>query len=524
MSSSRKSQTRNCRRVAANAKSALRGLLATYACAFSIHAAGAESFPYVAYVIEADAYVRSGPGNQHYATGQLPAGYAVEVYRHDGEGWCAIRPPEGSFSVVAAHQLRILDSRTAEVTAPGVVARVGSSLGEQRNAVQVLLERGEMVELVGQPTPGQPWVKVAPPAGEFRWIASRRLSPTPPTEGAQTPAFESNWVARPESSKGAADSPPTTPLEKPQEVAPRTNMEGSSPEGQDGFAHLEHAVDDDIEVVAGSPAEVLLAQHHETAPRDAASSTDEAPRSGQPRIRFHGLSATGAPDARVAEMQLRLSQIVVQPPPSWQLAGLRGETAALLAQEQSPQVRAQLRDLLDRIATFETVAVRYRNGPLAEAAANPVTPAAPIAMSPQAPTNTPAPAPGMTGQTSDVLARVRADLGIDPSITPTPGTQPPLVGIAASGSAQAPAATEALYDAVGTLKPVVSRRDQAPRYALVDDHGDVVTFVTASADVNLQPYVGKRIGVRGARGFMPEYRRAHVTASRVTPLEEKLMR
>ena len=121
----------------------------------------------------------------------------------------------------------------------------------------------------------------------------------------------------------------------------------------------------------------------------------------------------------------------------------------------------------------------------------------------------------MTGQTSEVLARVRSDLGVDNTITPTPGSQPPPT---------ATAATEALYDAVGTLKPVVSRREQAPRYALVDDHGDVVTFVTASADVNLQPYIGKRIGVRGNRGFMPEYRRAHVTASRVTPLEEKLVR
>jgi hypothetical protein len=116
-----------------------------------------------------------------------------------------------------------------------------------------------------------------------------------------------------------------------------------------------------------------------------------------------------------------------------------------------------------------------------------------------------------------VLARVRSDLGVDNTITPTPGPAPAAV----AGSV---AATQALYDAVGTLKPVVSRRDKAPRYALVDDHGDVVTFVTAAADVNLQPYVGKRIGVRGSRGFMPEYRRAHVTASRVTPLEEKLIR
>jgi hypothetical protein len=134
-----------------------------------------------------------------------------------------------------------------------------------------------------------------------------------------------------------------------------------------------------------------------------------------------------------------------------------------------------------------------------------------------------APNPALTGQSAEVIARAKADLGLDNTITPTPGgpATPPAGQTASAG---APAATEALYDAVGTLKPVVSRRDKAPHYALVDDHGDVVTFVTAAADVNLQPYVGKRIGVRGSRGFMPEYRRAHVTASRVTPLEEKLIR
>jgi hypothetical protein len=123
------------------------------------------------------------------------------------------------------------------------------------------------------------------------------------------------------------------------------------------------------------------------------------------------------------------------------------------------------------------------------------------------------------------MARIRSDLGPDAAITPTPGVQPPQTpGTGSFAIGMDKPATQALYDAVGTLKPVVSRREHAPRYALVDDHGDVVTFVTASADMNLQPYVGKRIGVRGSRGFMPEYRRAHVTASRVTPLEEKLVR
>jgi hypothetical protein len=504
-------------------------------------ACGAAEFPYVAYVNEPETYVRSGPGNQHYATGQVPAGYAVEVYRHDGEGWCAIRPPEGSFSLAPAHQLRILDSRTAEVTASGVVARVGSGLGDQRNAVQVLLERGEIVQLVEQPTPGQPWVKIAPPAGEFRWIASRRLSRTPPVEGGGSSS--GNWVRRSESASGALSTQQSTPVNEAKDAKGNESNQGDV----NGFAHLQSsppgqtaaplpanpawlpsasaagsAADaatalpsNDIEVVAGSPAEVRLAQYQEpvnpaaeAAGKAQSGPGESAAKSGSPRIRFNSAAA----DPRVAEMQIRLSQIVVQPPTSWQLGALREETASLLAQEQTPAVRDQLRDLLDRIATFEAVQSRYRGAA-----------AAPATASAAGVSSTPTPgmqsgASGLTGQSGEVLARVRSDLGVDNTITPTPGSATP---VAAAGS---PAATQALYDAVGTLKPVVSRRDKAPRYALVDDHGDVVTFVTAAADVNLQPYVGKRIGVRGSRGFMPEYRRAHVTASRVTPLEEKLVR
>jgi len=59
---------------------------------------------------------------------------------------------------------------------------------------------------------------------------------------------------------------------------------------------------------------------------------------------------------------------------------------------------------------------------------------------------------------------------------------------------------------------------------LVDERGKVVSFITPTPDLNLKPYVGRRVGVHGKRGFMTEYRRAHVTAGRVTPLEGPIRR
>ena len=515
--------------------------------------AAAGAFPYVAYVSEADAYLRSGPDSQHYPTGQLPLGFAVEVYRHDGEGWCAIRPPQGSYSLVPIHQLRLIDAKSAEVIADGVVARVGSSVGPQRTAVQVLLKRGERLELLELPAGNDPWVKITPPAGEFRWIAARRLSRTPPVEGAQVADNSKGWQspsARPQTvgsiqSNGSpwpSDGPVTSPggafahLEangssEPMAAATQPQI-ARDPSWNPEATVATVAVPvmaaggvDQIDVVPGSPAAIKLAQHEAPAgdleaPPLTGDGALAAAVSTQPRVRFRGLSAGGPVDDRVAEIQLRLSQVVVQAPAAWQLAPLREETAGLLAQEQSPEVREQLRDVLDRIATFESVQARYKSPAIAASAsaATPLTTAAAGRIPPGqvAAGNAAATTPEFTGNTANVLARVRSDLGADDGITPTPGATPALV--------QAKPATEALYDAVGTLKPVVSKRAQAPQYALVDDHGDVVTFVTATTDANLQAYVGKRIGVRGSRGFMPEYRRAHVTASRITPLEEKLVK
>jgi hypothetical protein len=242
-----------------------------------------------------------------------------------------------------------------------------------------------------------------------------------------------------------------------------------------------------------------------------------------PRVRFEGLMPprvpTGPLDPRVAEMQLRLSQIVVGTPASWQFGGLRDEAAALLAQETTTDCRDQLRDLLDRIGTFEAVQARYRNLPpdlqvFAVGSAGAQNAGAPNA----------AGQPEDASYASQVRSRVRNDLGLaaagdnagadnrmtDNGVTPTPGSPADDM--------------KALYDAVGTLKPVVSRRPNAPQFALIGDDGQVVSFVTAPPDVNLQAYIGQRIGVRGSRGFMPEFRRAHVVASRVTNLENSLVK
>ncbi len=76
------------------------------------------------------------------------------------------------------------------------------------------------------------------------------------------------------------------------------------------------------------------------------------------------------------------------------------------------------------------------------------------------------------------------------------------------------------FDGTGKLTPVVSQRPNAPRYALVDSTNQVISFVTPAPGVDLQPYVGKEVGVNGERGFMPELQKPHVMASRINVLDD----
>lgn len=494
--------TRGCRLLGA-----LAGVLLGLASAASLFAQ--EQFPYVAYVVHDDAYVRSGPGQRYYPTQQLPQGFAVEVYRHDNDGWCAIRPPEGSFCWVPAHEMRIVEDGVAEVISERVVTRVGSTLSPTRTAVQVLLEHGERVALMPGDSADPDWLRVVAPAGEFRWIAARDLGRQAPLEvSPPTPTTANSWT----SSKGVSKSAQTlvTPAAAPTTSEPnafdhllKTNAAPTAPNPV--------AVQDAsrVDIVAGSPAELQFTQFQGqpanlAAPGLINPASSDAVASGVAalRVRFEGVTPpaqTYAPaktSERLREMELQLSRIVVEPPQQWQFDALRGEANTMLVQAQDAQVQAQLRDFLDRITRFQQVRDGYTQfGQAVEPTADedsvpelgpPVDPVGEIVQ--------------------NVRERVREDFA-EPREADTGDS-----------------VDEPLYDAVGLLKPVVSRRNGAPQYALVDGRGDVVSFVTPTPDLNLKPYVGRRVGVNGSRGFMTEFRRAHVTAGRVTPVDSPIRR
>lgn len=179
---------------------------------------------------------------------------------------------------------------------------------------------------------------------------------------------------------------------------------------------------------------------------------------------------------RLMALELAVSTVVAEQPGLWRFEPLEAEATELLLLSSSETDRQTVRDLAKRIEHFSDIARRYREARAVAAA--------------------PAPRKSRTP-----LARQELTSTLD-STTANTNTK------------------TSKYDATGILRPVVSKRPNAPKFALVDDQGRITTFVTPTAAIDLEPLLGKRLGVRGSRGFIPEYQREHVTADRVATLDQ----
>ena len=76
------------------------------------------------------------------------------------------------------------------------------------------------------------------------------------------------------------------------------------------------------------------------------------------------------------------------------------------------------------------------------------------------------------------------------------------------------------FDGVGKLTRVVSSKLGAPRYALIDELGQVRSYVSPAPGVRLRNYLGRRVGVNGTRGYMPQQRAHHIMAKHINLVDD----
>jgi uncharacterized protein YgiM (DUF1202 family) len=427
----------------------------------------AEEFPYVAYVRTETATIHSGPDRDNYVTDRLVRGTKVEVYRHDGGMWCAIRPPNGSFAWVKRRQLkRTDDSSLATVIGEDVFAHVGTRLSDEHNVKYVKLSPGEVVEVLGTQRLSEPdgtsafWYKAAPPAGEFRWIRLEHIERKPNVVAAvvvpeDMPTSESNAVAV---VHAMTDSPEVNPT--------------------DDTGRGDHAVS--VPSQHGTAGAVRSDGSDRWPPRD--DSREDRPSLGDGILEDTGTLAYDLLDA----IDLQLSLSVAQSPATWDLADLKRKTEAVIDTSSDTARRGRARDLLAKIAKFQDLQRRYLR--LFGSADQPITDGLAV--------------PGVLGAT-------RADsigTGLHQQLS---GSEP----TAGQSSEKNP------YDGSGWLMRVITQHNGVPQYALTDQQGRILHFVTPSPGINLRRYERQEIGVVGRRGYIPRLKKPHLTAERIIVLD-----
>ncbi|MFM9058529.1 MAG: hypothetical protein ACKOSQ_05345 [Planctomycetaceae bacterium] len=463
----------------AAARSALTStiLAVAWCTACAADAPPAASLPVTCGLAAAHAYLRSGPGADYYPTERLVRGAEVEVWAIDAAGWCAVRPVAGSFSWLRADDVERQERDAAAdggggfsgvVVTDGAVARVGSQLNDLRHVTQVALEAGERVRVREEVTVAAgrhagTWVRIEPPSGEFRWVAGEDLAlpeglavevERPAADGIAAVGEAVNSIR----AAGTAVSRAVAELE----VAPV----GPDATGQPGL------------LPGGSTWTRLVAGW---LPRGT-NVFDPPPAAAPTAV---GAGAVAVPADELADIDLALSLAVTGSSSDWNLAPLRERLRLAAARASAPAERSRAQAIDARLARFESI----QAGQQALAQGTPAA-AEPVRIG---------------GMWSSLAAL---------------GSRPIRPGVLPGG---APAGGQPTWtppdqgETTGRLATVISRRPEAPRWALVDDQNNVIVFITPQAGVNLAPMVGQQVTVRGAKGFMPEYKRPYLVAAEARP-------
>ena len=436
------------------------------------------ALPATVRVTAAHTYLRAGPGDDFYPTERLSAGSSVEVWAVDPSGYVAVRPVEGSFSWLRGTDIEPAAAAAGDPAARGVgvivtdgaVSRVGSQINDLRHVAQVALEAGERVRIIEEVlvTAGRhagPWVRIQPPAGEFRWARLADIETPPGIDPPVAAAAVAN-PAEPGTSFGEA----IAAIKDASVAVAQAVSDGS------GTAEAAAAPAPPPDPLGFIPSARRL--FGGWLPRG--TSVLDAPGPIAP-VAVSG-SGTAASMDELADIDLSLALAVTGPAEQWNLAPVRERLRQVAARATSDVDRLRVEAIDARIARFEAIQSRHQS----LAAAAPAAGEAPLRLG------------GMWSSLSAIGSRP-----VRPGVLPGGGP----------AGGQPTWTPPDMSETTGRLATVVSRRPDAPRWAVVDANNNVIAFVTPQAGVNLAPLVGQDVSVRGARGYMPEYKRPYVVAA-----------
>lgn len=459
-------------------------------------------FPYLAEILDNETSVFSEPTDEGYETLLLQQGESVEVHQVRPDGWCAIRPPIGSFSWVSGSYLNVGQSNIGVVTVDQLASRIGSQKGDICRTVQVQLKKGErlvLLEKVETPenTSSPIWYKIVPPSGEFRWIRQETLSdPVPPkmplSQG--SPFYEgqrTNGTAQQTRMKSPSQSvaqsvarpvPQPTPLRQPsRHIQPaRVQQVAFQQDYEQGYEQTNGVV-----VPPDNPFSDVEMNPYVTSQTDIQAQNNIQDRYQRALAQLNREVQT----VMNRPMDDRTIEILIQ----------KGESLVATAPSEVDRTRAsQLVSVLQK-----TRGVRQRNAFRRQMSQGGLGTNGIIGQ------NGPTMSPSTSTRNVQQVNEQRFD--------------PPFSGPQSFVSQSAPNPNSMLkspFKATGRLGWFSQRPEGYPPFAVVNEQNQIVALITPEPGVDLQSYIDKQIAVDGKSGVYVNgnERIPHVSATGVYPL------
>jgi hypothetical protein len=426
-----------------------------------------QQFPYEAVVQGDDVHVRCGPGLKYYPTGKLRFGDRVTVHRHDPGGWYMVAPPPGSFSWIAASEVRKTSDKTGEVLtavdaggqSSRVFVRVGSQLSDDCSLFSIEMQAGDQVEIVGEKTltldrGATLMYQIKPPPQEFRWVKGDYILPAGMERAApeRDPFAVSAAQKSPEVKVEAFNDQPTATLPRP------TPLNEATPVAP--LASDVEALDQQFtEMLAADPASWRL---------------DEF-------------------DARFREL-LPASDSV-------NASLIRTRLQSIAARKQAQA------DYLDFVRLTNETTQREEQLRAMQQGGIPAQPAAYPQVQLGAPQPVPNGAPTPASLTGPNGARLQGPV---PHIDPIPD---------APANALPGGQVMPKFDGAGIVQRSGNPLGTVPPYVLVAPNGKLLAFLEPGPGANLEPYVGKSMGIIGQRGFDARLQADRIVVRKMQPVQ-----
>lgn len=512
-----------------------------------LFAAGPKA-PYEAVVTAENATLHSGPKkDKFYTTGMIPQGTRVMVHRQDPGGWFMIEPPPGCFSWIQAKHVEV-QGDIGTVTANNVRVQVGTPDSDRHDVSQRRLNTGDEVQILGQKVlPASPtgeaevWYKITPPHYEWRWVMGKNLTP------ADQVATQTS-TKRTQRTTGRPAPQESTPLRAPQPLVdnrPVASADPREPVAAMAFNTLEAPEGDEVAAPYSATTEVEHADAEQPgvpveAPSILAALDEEF-------ARLMDLE-DGPQDFTALEAGYREARAKASNPGTQRLIDRRLATIRSLTQEAAAakvfgdgpeqmaaeQDEAQRRDA-ELAAKQAEIEARLAGLEQRFAAPRPQqSQPQPLPADAWQPQPVPQPAPGIAlPQRSPAVTAPSAEHGVVQSSYETGRPPAPLPKLESqlqpAPHAQVPAQmipqqmmTRKLhprFDGAGIVQTAPAG-SPAP-YLLTARDGRVLAFLLPQPGVNLQSFVGKPVGIHGARAFSPQIRADEIRVTGLEPVRLK---